>query len=93
MSAPPVLLLLGAGSNLGTKIPCIFSQAGYKIALVSRSLGEGIQENGYYHVRADFSKPERIPEVFEKVKQNVGIPTVVVYNGASNSRKIPVFLS
>ncbi|KIX08896.1 uncharacterized protein Z518_03553 [Rhinocladiella mackenziei CBS 650.93] len=80
MSAPPVLLLLGAGPNLGTKIPSVFSEAGYKIALVARSLGEGIQENGYYHVRADFSQPECIPEVFEKVKQNVGIPTVVVYN-------------
>lgn len=80
MSAPPVLLLLGAGPKLGTEIPKIFSKAGYKVALVARSLEEGLQNNGYYHVRADFNKPECIPEVFEIVKENVGIPTVVVYN-------------
>ncbi|PVI08316.1 putative short-chain dehydrogenase [Periconia macrospinosa] len=80
MSAPQVLLLLGAGAKLGTKIPEVFSKAGYKIALVARSFNEGIQDNGYYHVKADFNHAESIQEVFEKVKQNVGIPTVVVYN-------------
>ncbi|KEF51722.1 uncharacterized protein A1O9_12357 [Exophiala aquamarina CBS 119918] len=80
MSAPPVLLLLGAGPKLGTKIPEIFLKEGYKIALVARSFEEGYQDNGYYHVRADLSNPECILEVFEKVRQNVGIPTVVVYN-------------
>lgn len=80
MSASPVLLLLGAGPKLGTVIPEAFSNAGYKVALVARSLSDGLQDNGYYHVQADFNRPECIPEVFKKVKQNVGIPTVVVYN-------------
>lgn len=82
MSAQPVLLFLGAGPKLGTQIPPIFAEAGYKIVLVARSLQDGFQDNGYYHVKADFSDPTSIPEVFDKVKQNVGIPTVVVYNGA-----------
>lgn len=80
MSAPPVLLLLGAGHKLGAKIPEVFAKAGYKIALVARSLEEGHQDNGYYHVRADFNDGKCIPEVFQKVTQAVGIPTVVVYN-------------
>jgi NAD(P)-dependent dehydrogenase (short-subunit alcohol dehydrogenase family) len=80
MTSSPVLLLLGAGPKLGTQIPKVFSEAGYKIALVARSLPEGLQDNGYYHIRADFNNAESIPEVFEKVKQNLGIPTVVVYN-------------
>ncbi|KAK5937180.1 hypothetical protein PMZ80_010480 [Knufia obscura] len=80
MSAQPVLLFLGAGPKLGTQIPPIFAEAGYKIVLVARSLQDGFQDNGYYHVKADFSDPTSIPEVFDKVKQKVGIPTVVVYN-------------
>ncbi|OCT53050.1 putative short-chain dehydrogenase protein [Cladophialophora carrionii] len=82
MSSPPrVLLLLGARSNLGAKIAQTFSTAGYKVALVARSLDEGPQQqSGYHHIRADLSNPDCIPEVFEKVKVHVGIPSVVVYN-------------
>lgn len=89
MSALQVLLLLGVGTKLGTKIPEVFSKAGYKIALVARSLEAGLQENGFYHIQADFNNPECIPEVFEKVKQNVGIPTVVIYNAVQYSLDDP----
>lgn len=89
MTTPPILLVLGAGKKLGTKIPEVFSKHGFKIALVARSLDEGLQHNGYYHFRADFSDPECIPEVFEKVKQKVGIPTVVVYNAVQYSLDDP----
>jgi NAD(P)-dependent dehydrogenase (short-subunit alcohol dehydrogenase family) len=92
MSSPRVLLLLGAGSNLGAKIAETFSTAGYKIALVARSLEEGPQQNGYHHVRADLSNPDCIPEVFEKVKRDVGIPSVVVYNGAWTSIPLLILL-
>ncbi|OTB07638.1 hypothetical protein M426DRAFT_268058 [Hypoxylon sp. CI-4A] len=80
MSAPPVLLFLGAGKKLGTQVPAVFAEAGYKVAVVSRSWKEEFESSGYYQVQADFNKPEAIPEVFAKVKENVGTPTVVVYN-------------
>ncbi|KAI2620964.1 hypothetical protein GGS26DRAFT_601543 [Hypomontagnella submonticulosa] len=80
MSAPPVLLFLGAGKKLGTQVPAVFAEAGYKIAVVARTRKEEFESRGYYHVQADFNNPESIPEVFAKVRENVGIPTVVVYN-------------
>lgn len=83
MSAQPILLLLGAGKFLGTEISAVFAQAGYKVVLVARSHQEGPQSNGYYHIKTDLGDPEAIPRIFEKTKQEVGVPTVVVYNGKS----------
>ena len=40
MATPPILLLLGAGSNIGHHVARSFAVKGYKIALVSRSLKE-----------------------------------------------------
>lgn len=91
MSAPPVLLFLGAGKGLGTKVPAVFSEAGYKIAVVSRTPKEEFEKRGYYQVQADFNNPESIPEVFAKVRENVGIPTVVVYNGVWTHFSIPTY--
>lgn len=81
MSAPRVLLFLGAGKGLGTAVPAVFAEAGYKVAVVSRTPKDEFARRGYYQVQADFSKPECIPEVFAKVRADVGTPTVVVYNG------------
>lgn len=81
MSAPPVLLFLGAGKGLGTKIPAVFAEAGYKVAVVARTPKEEFARREYYQVQADFNNPESLPEVFAKVQADVGVPTVVVYNG------------
>ncbi|KAI1377982.1 hypothetical protein F4677DRAFT_458729 [Hypoxylon crocopeplum] len=80
MPAPPVLLFLGAGKKLGTQVPTVFAEAGYKIAVVARTRKEEFESSGYYQVQADFNNPECIPEIFAKVREDVGIPTVVVYN-------------
>lgn len=83
MSSTPVLLLLGAGSNLGSSIGTTFSKAGYRVALVARSHEPGLQKNGYFHIRADLGDAGCMPGIFEEVTKNMGIPTVVVYNGLS----------
>ncbi|KAK6376217.1 hypothetical protein LTS17_007468 [Exophiala oligosperma] len=80
MSSTPVLLLLGAGSNLGLSIGTTFSKAGYRVALVARSHEPGLQKNGYFHIRADLGDAGCMPGIFEEVTKNMGIPTVVVYN-------------
>ncbi|KIW10504.1 hypothetical protein PV08_11468 [Exophiala spinifera] len=85
MSSTPVLLLLGAGSNLGSSIAAAFSQAGYKVALVARSIEPGLRESGRYHIRADLSNGECIPRIFDEVTNTVGTPSVVVYNGKFSS--------
>ncbi|KAI8961017.1 hypothetical protein F5Y11DRAFT_348886 [Daldinia sp. FL1419] len=73
MSAPPILLFLGAGKKLGTHIPAVFAQAGYKIVVVARTPKEEFQKRGYYQVQADFNDPESIPDVFATVRRSVAV--------------------
>jgi NAD(P)-dependent dehydrogenase (short-subunit alcohol dehydrogenase family) len=81
----PVLLILGAGPRIGSSVTSSFAAKGYKIALAARSLDDGLGSDGCLRLRVDLSHPEEIEGVFEKVKEQLGIPTVVLYNGRSSS--------
>lgn len=77
----PVILILGAGKNVGNFVNRTFAAKGYKVALVSRSLNAQDSTKDCINIRADLSNPESIIEVFSKVKTALGLPSVVVYNG------------
>jgi NAD(P)-dependent dehydrogenase (short-subunit alcohol dehydrogenase family) len=65
-----------------------FAAKGYKVALASRKkIGEDSNPQ-HFHISCDLSDPASVPEVFSKVKETLGIPSVVVYNGT----KAPSFL-
>jgi NAD(P)-dependent dehydrogenase (short-subunit alcohol dehydrogenase family) len=84
MSTPPILLILGAGPNIGASLSRSFASKGYKIATTSRRGGlEESNTNSADHlsIKADLSDPSSVAGVFEKVKQKWGVPSVVVYNG------------
>lgn len=85
MAAAKILLVLGAGKNIGQSLGYTFKAAGYKVALVSRSAVDGeTTPEGFLTVKADFTKPATIPSVFEAVKAKLGgPPNVVVYNAAA----------
>ena len=78
-----VLLVLGAGGNIGASVASLFAQNGYKIALAARRLQDGINEDGNLHIQADFSHADSVESAFDKVSAQFGPPNVVVYNGAS----------
>jgi len=78
-----ILLILGAGQNIGLGVAQAFKAAGYKIAVASRSTPANISEATDLSIKADFTVPESIESVFSKVKQELGEPSVVVYNAAS----------
>lgn len=78
-----VILILGAGSNIGRAVAASFVSKGYKVALAARSLKEEDSSNDQLNIKSDFSKPEDIVQVFDKVKTTLGAPSVVVYNGKS----------
>lgn len=80
-SSSKVLLLLGAGANIGANVARAFAGKGYKVALASRTARPQGQEGADLHVQADLSEPNSVASVFEKVEQALGTPTVVVYNG------------
>lgn len=77
----PVVLILGAGSNVGQAVAKAFSAKGYKVALVARKVNEADSTDKTAYIRADFSDPGSVAGVFSKTKSLLGIPSVVIYNG------------
>lgn len=78
----PILLILGAGGNVGLQTASFFATKGFHVAIVARSL---IAKDypSYLTINADLSDPNAIETVFEKVRKELGDPNVVVYNGKS----------
>jgi NAD(P)-dependent dehydrogenase (short-subunit alcohol dehydrogenase family) len=76
-----VLLLLGAGENVGLATITSFKAQGYKVASVSRTPGDAIRKAADLVLTADFSDPLCVADLFSKVETELGIPNVVVYNG------------
>ena len=86
MTKAPVLLILGAGPNIGASLAAKFASYGYKIALVSRSLKPGTSAKGYLNIVGDLSNPDvqHVPSIFKEVEEKLGTPSVVVYNGTTS---------
>jgi NAD(P)-dependent dehydrogenase (short-subunit alcohol dehydrogenase family) len=76
-----ILLILGAGPNIGASLAKAFASRGYKVATASRSPSKG-DDGADLHVTVDLAKPETVPGVFERVRSELGGEVgVVVYNG------------
>jgi NAD(P)-dependent dehydrogenase (short-subunit alcohol dehydrogenase family) len=78
----PVIFVLGAGPGVGSAVGRLFASKGYKVALASRSQKESDSTENQLNIPIDFSKPEELLGAFAKVKEKLGIPSVVVYNGS-----------
>ena len=76
-----VVLVLGAGPNLGQAVGTAFAANGYKVALASRTLSAGVSKDGFLNIQADLSTPQGVLQVFQTTTQSLGPPNVVVYNG------------
>jgi len=84
MSASRVALILGSGPGVGTSVAKKFASNGYKVAVVSRRGSNTLTPEGYLSLKADFTKPDSIPEVFNATKSKFhAAPSVVVYNAAA----------
>ncbi|KIV96925.1 hypothetical protein PV10_00738 [Exophiala mesophila] len=78
----PILLIIGAGPNIGASVAKSFASKGYRIALASRKT-PSFEIKDSLHVTVDLANPSQVPSVFETVKQKWGAsPSVVVYNAA-----------
>lgn len=80
-SQAPIILIIGAGPNVGQKVARAFAAKGYRVALSSRKAPEKDVSKDYFHVPSDLSQPDSVIRVFSKVKEALGYPSVVVYNG------------
>ncbi|CAJ2501382.1 Uu.00g042350.m01.CDS01 [Anthostomella pinea] len=82
-SGAPVALILGAGANVGQHVSRAFASKGYRVAIAARSLREEDSTPDQLQIRADFTDPESLAALFDKVGSEIGAPHVVVYNAAS----------
>jgi len=83
MSPSPVVLILGAGANIGQSTAKVFASQGYKVALASRSTKESESTSEQLHIPTDLSNTNAVVNAFARVKSVFGAPSVVVYNGKS----------
>ncbi|KAL4874966.1 putative short-chain dehydrogenase [Aspergillus karnatakaensis] len=92
----PVVLILGAGPNIGHHVARAFAANGYKVAPTSRRPPtEDNSTTNQIHIQSDLSDLHSVAGVFARVKQSLGIPSVVIYNAAaatSNEDKNPLSL-
>lgn len=84
MAPKSVILILGAGPRVGAAVAEKFANKGYNVALASRKGNGSKTSEGFLSLKADFSKPESIPALFDAVKSEFQVPpSVVVYNAAA----------
>ncbi|KAJ8106076.1 hypothetical protein ONZ43_g7184 [Nemania bipapillata] len=84
MTTNLVALVLGSGPRIGASVAEKFASQGYKVAVASRQGTGSKTPEGFLSLKADFSKPESIPALFEAVKSEFNsAPSVVVYNAAA----------
>jgi NAD(P)-dependent dehydrogenase (short-subunit alcohol dehydrogenase family) len=90
MAAKPVALILGAGPRIGISVAKKFASQGYNVAIVSRS-GSGASTaptEGFLSLKADFTKPDSVPALFDAVESAFHAPpSVVVFN--AGARTVP----
>ena len=76
----PVLLIFGAGANVGLAIARKFKQEGYKVAAASRTIKDDLKQIADKTI-ANILTPEEVETIYSEVEKDLGPPTVVVYNG------------
>ncbi|ORY13941.1 hypothetical protein BCR34DRAFT_586161 [Clohesyomyces aquaticus] len=80
----PVAFILGAGPRVGAAVAQKFLNNGYKVAIASRSGKISESVTGVFSVKADLTKPETVPGLFDAVKAEFKeAPSVVIYNAAA----------
>lgn len=78
-----ILFIVGGGPRIGHSVAAKFLQEGYQVAIGRRTISPSTETNlsGAISVQVDVTKTESVAEAFHKVKTELGIPNVVVYNG------------
>lgn len=81
--ASKIVLILGAGPNIGKALIQKFSSNGFKVAIASRTIHPEVAAAADSSAKADFADPSSIKSIFENVTSELGVPNVVIYNGLS----------
>lgn len=81
-SSAKILYVIGAGPRVGWGIAEKFRNEGYKVAVGSRNPDElSALRDGFVPIRVDAADPASIASSFTTVREKLGIPNFVVFNG------------
>lgn len=84
-----IALIIGAGSGLSASLARLFAKEGITVALAARQIDKlaGLAEEiGALRFTADASQPDQVEQLFNQVEQQLGIPTIVIYNPSARVR-------
>ena len=77
-----VAFIIGAGPGVGAHVAKKLKDEGYTVAWGSRHPNEEtVKKEGYVPFVVDVAKPDSIVKAFAAVRNQIGSPNVVVYNG------------
>jgi NAD(P)-dependent dehydrogenase (short-subunit alcohol dehydrogenase family) len=82
-------LIVGAGSGLSAALARLFPREGMAVGLAARNtdkLAGLISETGAIALACDASDPAQVEGLFARVDEQLGTPTVVVYNASQRAR-------
>ncbi|ORY25565.1 putative short chain type dehydrogenase [Naematelia encephala] len=82
-TTPPVILILGAGPNIGQAVARTFAYHGYKVAVAARSIKAADSTDNQLNIPSDFSKTSDVINAFAQTKSRFGVPSVVIYNASA----------
>lgn len=78
--AHKILLLLGAGGNIGASTAALFRDNGYRVVSVARTIRPEVKAHSDLVLTADFSDPSSVQGIFTQTEKKIGVPNVVIYN-------------
>lgn len=80
--SPLTAFIIGAGTNVGQHTAAALKAKGFQVALGSRKpVFDQLKSEGYFPVAVDAQNPESIKSAFAKINKELGVPSVVIYNG------------
>lgn len=88
-SPPERALIVGAGSGLSAALVRLLCSEGFTVAAAARDvakLSELSDETGAKLYQCDAAIPEDVSKLFSRFSEEVGPPTLVVYNASSRTK-------
>jgi NAD(P)-dependent dehydrogenase (short-subunit alcohol dehydrogenase family) len=82
-------LIVGAGSGLSASLVRLLSQEGMRVAMAARTpakLAELVSQTGAIALACDASDSDQVAKLFQQVEEQLGKPTLVVYNAGARVR-------
>lgn len=73
MSPHQVIIIFGAGTNVGLATAKNFAKGGYQVAAISRQPSQELKKVARLILAADLKEPSQVEFVFDRVLQQLGV--------------------